>query len=76
MTVEEFTIKLEDEFEDVPKGTLTPTTNYRQLEFWTSMHALIVIAFVDAEFDLLLKGDDLKNTQTISDLYNLVMSKK
>jgi acyl carrier protein len=40
------------------------------------MHALIVIAFFDANFDILLTGTDLKQTQTIGDLYNLVLQKK
>lgn len=76
MEIQEFTQKLEAEFEDTKPGTLTPDTNYRQLENWTSMHALIVIAFVDANFDILLKGEELRSTNTIRELYNLVLSKK
>lgn len=75
ISVNEFTSKLEQEFEDIKPGSLTPATNYRNLDYWTSMHALIVIAFVDAEFNILLKGDDLKSTNTIQDLYNLVQSR-
>lgn len=39
------------------------------------MHALIIIALIDSEYDVLLKGDDLKETKTIQDLFNLVQSK-
>lgn len=76
ITIEEFITKLEQEFDDVPTGTLLAETNYKQMEQWTSMHALIIIAFIDAEFDLILKSDDLKNTETIVDLYELVKQKK
>ncbi|HEY9083637.1 MAG TPA: acyl carrier protein [Vicingaceae bacterium] len=70
-----FTQKIENEFEELEKGTLTPQTNYREIKDWSSMHALIIIALIDSEYDVLLKGDDLKETQTIHDLFNLVLSK-
>lgn len=75
MEIEEFTRKLEAEFEDTKPGILTPDTHYRQMENWTSMHALIVIAFVDANFNVLLKGEDLRSTSTIRELHKLVMSR-
>ncbi len=75
-TLFEFTQQLESEFEDIQPGTLTPVTNYRDIKGWSSMHALIVIAFVDANFDVLLTGADLKQAHTIEDLYNLVKQKK
>ncbi|MBW6484098.1 MAG: acyl carrier protein [Vicingaceae bacterium] len=70
-----FVKKIENEFDELEKGTLTPQTNYREIENWSSMHALIIIALIDSEFDVLLNGDDLKETQTIQDLFNLVQSK-
>ena len=36
------------------------------------MYALIIIAFIDNQFDVLLQGKDLKEAQTIQDLYNIV----
>lgn len=76
MDIHEFTKQIEGEFEDVEPGTLTPTTNYREIKSWSSMYALIVIAFVDANFDVQLSADDLRNSQTIEDIYKIVMSKK
>lgn len=75
MTIEEFTTKLAAEFEDTDTSALTPDTNFREMPDWSSMHALIIVAFVDSEFDVLLKGEDLHGTNTIRDLYNLVKSK-
>jgi len=76
ITLNEFTAKLELEFDDMEFGPLLPTTHYRTIKGWSSMHALIVIAFLDANFDILLTGADLKQTQTIGDLYNLMLQKK
>lgn len=74
-TLSEFTKQLESEFEDIEPGTLQPQTNYRDMKGWSSMHALIVIAFVDANYNVLLTGADLKNTQTVEDLYSIVRQK-
>lgn len=74
IALDEFVAKLEAEFEELETGTLTPETNYRNLDSWSSMHALIIIAFVDAEFDVLLKPDQLRNAETVADLYNTVKS--
>lgn len=76
MSINEFIQKLEAEFEDMPKGTLTPETDYRSIKGWSSMHALIIIAFVDINFNITLSGADLKTTKTVQDLYNLVQQKK
>jgi acyl carrier protein len=75
ISIDDFVSKLEKEFDDVPVGTLKASTNYKQMEQWTSMHALIIIAFIDSEFDIIFKSDDLKNTETISDLYKLIEEK-
>ncbi|KJS04816.1 MAG: acyl carrier protein [Flavobacteriales bacterium BRH_c54] len=75
MNIKTFIENIEHEFEELEKGTLNPETNYREIEGWSSMHALIIIALIDSEYDILLKGDDLKETQTIQDLFNLVQSK-
>jgi acyl carrier protein len=76
ITLEEFTTEIEKEFEDVEPGTITPDTNYREIKSWSSMYALIVIAFVDANFEVELNADDLRNSQTIRDIYNIVSEKK
>lgn len=72
MTLEEFTINLEKEFDGVEPGTLNPDTNYREIKNWSSIYALIVVAFVDLNFDVILNTKDLKETNTIRELYELV----
>lgn len=66
---------LENEFEDIDSGALKPETNYREIPDFSSMHALIIIALIDNEFDVLLTGSDLRGAQTIQDLYDLVGTK-
>lgn len=76
MSIEEFTKELEKEFEDVEPGTLTPDTHYKNIKGWSSMHALIIIAFVDANCNIILNGADLKSAVSIRDLYSIVKEKK
>jgi len=76
MTIEDFISKLEVEFEDVEPGTLKSGTSFRDIEDWSSMHALIVIALIDTEYDVILSGTDLQAANTISDLFELVRTKK
>lgn len=75
ISVEEFTKLLAAEFEDVEPDSIFPDTNYRDIKNWSSMYALIIIAFIDANFDVQLNADNLKNTQSVRDLYNVVFEK-
>ncbi len=75
ISVEEFTEQLAAEFEDVEPNTISPDSNYRDIKNWSSMYALIIIAFIDANFDVQLNADNLKNTHTVRDLYTLVCEK-
>lgn len=75
ISAEEFTAQLAAEFEDVEPNSISPDTNYRDIKNWSSMYALIIIAFIDANFDVQLNADNLKNTHTVRDLYTLVCEK-
>jgi len=76
MNIQEFISIIEEEFDEVEKGTLEASTSFRQMEGWSSMHSLILIALVDNHFDILLTGEELRGLDTIQDLYDLLASKK
>ncbi len=71
-SLETFIAKLEEEFEELPRGTLTSQTIFRDLSVWDSMHALILVAFIDMEYDVTLRGEDLMSLKTVQDLYDQV----
>jgi acyl carrier protein len=75
MDVSEFIKKLETEFEDIPKGYLTPSIKMSDIEGWSSMHSLIVVALADTEYGVTLKGDELKKAQSIQELFDVIKSK-
>jgi acyl carrier protein len=75
VSLEEFVKNIESELDELETGTLTADVNYRDLESWSSMYALILIAYIDAEFDIIISGDDLRKCNTVKDLYNLIKSR-
>ncbi|PCJ86717.1 MAG: acyl carrier protein [Flavobacteriales bacterium] len=76
MDINNFIKELEEEFEEVEANSLKPETSFRDLPEWSSMHALIVIALVDIQYDVLLTGNDLRSCETISDLFTLIKKKR
>ena len=48
---------------------------FKALDEWSSLVALSIIAMVDEEYDVTIKGDDIRNSKTIEDLFNVVASK-
>lgn len=76
MELKEFIQNFADQFEDTDASVFTASTRFRDLEEWSSLISLSIIAMVDEEYDVTLKGDDIKNSETIEDLFNNVKSKK
>ena len=75
MDIQELIKHIENEFEDLQKGTLNPQTSIRDIEGWSSMHALLLIALVDNHYDVLLSGEELKNALTVQDLYTIIVNR-
>ncbi len=76
MEIKEFIEKLEVEFEELEPGTLKEETDFRELEEWSSMHALIIIALIDTEYEVVINGDDLSKINTVRELFDLVKARK
>lgn len=75
MEIKEFISNFADQFDDLDASLLSPETEFKELDDWNSLVALSVIAMIDEEYDVTIKGDDIRNAKTIEDLYNNVKSK-
>lgn len=75
MEIKEFISKFADQFDDTDSSVFTTETKFRELEEWSSLVALSIIAMVDEEYDVQLKGDEMRKAETISDLFEIVKSK-
>ncbi len=76
MTLEDFAKNIAEEFELENPNALKPDTDYRHMDVWSSMYALILIAYVDREFEVTITGDDLRASNTLSDIYKLIQERK
>ena len=75
MDLNKFVALFAEQFDDTDPSEITSTTAFHDLDEWSSLIGLSIIAMVDEEFDLALKGDDVKSSVTVEDLYNRVISK-
>ena len=74
-TLEEFVALFAEQFDETDASEITATTVFHDLDEYSSLIALSIIAMVDEEFDVTLRGDDMRSAVTVEDLYNIVKSK-
>ncbi|MBQ7690515.1 MAG: acyl carrier protein [Muribaculaceae bacterium] len=72
MEIQDFIASIAELFEDTDANDLTADTRFKELAEWSSLIALSIIAMVDEEYDVALKGDDIRKSNTIQDLFNIV----
>ena len=74
-TLNEFVALCAELFYDTDASEITATTAFHDLDEWSSLVGLSFIGMVAEEFNVGLKGNDIKDSVTIEDLYNRVISK-
>lgn len=74
-SLEEFVALFAEQFDDTDANEITASTVFHDLDEYSSLIALSIIAMVDEEFDVQLKGDDMRGAVTVEDLYNIVKGK-
>lgn len=76
MTIETFIANLADQFNETDISEIMAGTEFKKLDEWSSMIALSVIAMVDAEYGVQIKGGDIRDCSTVEELFNKVKSLK
>ncbi len=72
MNLQEFIENFAAQFDETDATEFTADTKFKQLDEWSSLTALSIIAMVDDEYDVIIKGNDIISSDTIQDLYNVV----
>jgi len=75
MEIQEFINHFSEQFDDADSNVFAAETIFRNLDEWSSLQALSIIAMVDEEYGKKLTGDDIQNSETIGDLFKIVQSK-
>lgn len=74
-SLEEFVALFAGQFDETDVTEITADKNFRDLDEWSSLIGLSVIAMVDEEFDVTLRGEDMRKANTPAELYEIVKSK-
>ena len=74
MRTEHFIQNFIDQFEEEPNVDVTLQTKFRELDDWSSIVALGVMAMIDEEYDVQIKADEMRSAETIEDLIRIVES--
>lgn len=75
MELNDFVAKFAEQFEDTDVNDIQATTEFKELDEWSSLLALSIIAMADEEYNVTLKGEDIRNSKTIEELFNVVKSR-
>jgi len=76
MDINDFIKKLSEQFDETDASEFKENTEFKGLADWGSMIALSIIAMVDEEYGVTIKGDDIRKSTTVEDLFNIVKEYK
>ena len=75
MDITDFILKFSEQFDETDTSQFTPETKFKTEQGWSSFVALSIIAMVDEEYEKEVSGEDIRKSETIRDLYEIVQTK-
>ena len=74
-TLDEFVELFAEQFDDTDASEIQASTVFHDLDEWSSLIGLSIIAMIDEEYGVIVKGDEMRSAVTIEDLFNIVKAK-
>lgn len=65
----------EELFDEIEKSSIAKDTVIRDLDEWSSLIALTLIAMADENYEIKLTGDDIRTSNTVEDIYQKIIAK-
>lgn len=75
MDLNQFVENFAAQFDDTDASEIKAESIFKELEEWSSLVALSIIAMTDDEYDVKLKGDDIRQSITVEDLFNVIKNR-
>lgn len=75
MELEKFIAAFADEFEETDASEITADCEFHELEEWSSLTGMGIIAMVKNQYGKTITGKEIRSCETVEDLYNLVKNK-
>ena len=75
MDIKEFVQNFADQFDETDASVFTPETRFREIDEWSSLIGMSVIALAKTEYGKSITGAELKACVTVEDVFNLINNK-
>ena len=75
MEWKKFEEDIRDALEIESEVTINKDDILEDTEYWSSMHALLIMALAESEYDVSINGEELRSCKTPQDLFQLLDSK-
>jgi acyl carrier protein len=75
MELNKFIQNFAEQFDETDASEIKAETVFHDLDEWSSLIALSLIAMIDEEYDVTIKGDEMRSAVTVEDLFNIVKAK-
>ncbi len=76
MKLNDFIMNFAEQFDDIEENEIKADTDFTELEEWSSLTVLSVIAMVKTEYGKTVTGTEIRSCDTVEDLFNLINQKK
>ena len=75
MNKEEFLVNFANQFDDTDSSVIRMDTKFHDLEEWSSLIGMSVIAMAKLSYNKTISGAEVKSCLSVEDLFNLIESK-
>lgn len=75
MELNEFVANFAAQFDETDASEITAQTVFHELDEWSSLTGMGVIAFIRTEYGKMITGKELRACETVKDVFDLVASK-
>ena len=75
MELDEFVAVFAEQFDDTDVSEITPDCMFHDLEEWSSLTGMGVIAMAKTQYGKTITGKEIRECETVEDLFNLIASK-
>lgn len=76
MELNDFINKFASQFDNEDPSAFTPDTEFHDLESWSSYTSLSVVAMIIQEYGVELDSQDVRNADTIEELFDIVKERQ
>lgn len=75
MELNDFIENFADQFDETDISEIKPDTEFHELDEWSSLTAMGIIAMVKTQYGKTITGKEIRECSTVEDLFNLVAGK-